>query len=270
MDIVQGLILGAVQGVAEWLPISSEGICTLVLVNFFQMGFKQAVYQSIWLHAGTLCAALAYYRQEVWDLSKHLPAYFRDLRDSFALPPGDTINYLIIATAVSCALGGPLLLFGLDQIELPGAVLSALIGLLLIITGVVQKLAQSSSASNLVRSVGWKESLVTGIAQGFSVLPGISRSGMTISTLLFFRYSGAQALKLSFLLSIPAVFIAELAILVTGKVSLGAGDIAGIISSFAVGLLSIYVIMKLAARIPFWGICIFFGLLSLVPWMTSL
>jgi undecaprenyl-diphosphatase len=270
MDIIQGLILGAVQGVAEWLPISSEGICTLILVNFFNTGFQEAVYRSIWLHAGTLCAALAYYRKEVWALSKHLPAYFRDIRNSFALPPGDTINYLIIATAVSCALGGPLLLFGIDQIQLPGAVGSALIGLLLVITGVVQKLAQRSGPANPERTVGWKESLVTGIAQGFSVLPGISRSGMTISTLLFFRYSGAQALKLSFLLSIPAVFIAELAILVTGKVSLGAGDIASIVSSFAVGLLSIYLVMKLAARIPFWGLCIAFGLLSLVPWLTSL
>jgi undecaprenyl-diphosphatase len=269
MDIIQGLVMGAVQGVAEWLPISSEGICTLILVNFFHTDFQEAVYRAIWLHAGTLCAALVYYRREVWDLSKHLPAYLRDIRNSFALPPGDIINYLIIATAVSCLLGGPLLLFGIDRIQLPGAVVSALIGILLIITGVVQKLAQRSGLSNPERTVGWKESLVTGIAQGFSVLPGISRSGMTISTLLFFRYSGAQALKLSFLLSIPAVFIAELAILVTGKVSLAEGDIASIVSAFAVGLMSIYLVMKLAARIPFWGICIVFGLLSLVPWLTS-
>jgi undecaprenyl-diphosphatase len=270
MDIIQGLIMGAVQGVAEWLPISSEGICTLILVNFFHTGFQQAVYQSIWLHAGTLCAALAYYRREVRDLSKHLPAYFRDICNSFILPPGDTINYLIIATGVSCALGGPLLLFGIDQIQLPGAIASALIGILLIITGIVQKLAQRRGPANPERTVGWKESLVTGIAQGFSVLPGVSRSGMTISTLLFFRCSGAQALKLSFLLSIPAVFIAELAILITGKVRLGAGDIASIISSFAVGLLSIYLVMKLSAKIPFWAFCIVFGLLSLVPWLTSL
>jgi undecaprenyl-diphosphatase len=270
MDIIQGLILGAVQGVAEWLPISSEGICTLILVNFFHTDFKQAVYQAIWLHAGTLCAALVYYRNEVWNLCKHLPAYFRDIRNSFALPPGDTINYLIIATAVSCALGGPLLLLGIDQIQLPAAIVSALIGISLLITGIVQKLAQRSSASDLERTVGWKESLVTGIAQGFSVLPGISRSGMTISTLLFFRYSGAQALKLSFLLSIPAVFVAELAILVTGKVSLGTGDIASVLSAFAVGLLSIYLVMKLSARIPFWAFCVVFGLLSLVPWLTSL
>ena len=270
MDIIQGLILGAVQGVAEWLPISSEGICTLILVNFFHTGFTQAVYQAIWLHTGTLCAALVYYRREVWYLSKHLPAYFRNIRNSFASPPGDIISYLIIATAVSCALGGPLLLFGIDEIQLPAAIVSALIGILLIITGLVQKLAQRSGAANLERTVGWKESLVTGIAQGFSVLPGISRSGMTISTLLFFRYSAAQALKLSFLLSIPAVFIAELAILITGKVSLGAGDIVSVVSAFSVGLLSIYLVMKLSARIPFWGFCIAFGLLSLVPWLTSL
>lgn len=270
MDIAQGLILGAVQGVAEWLPISSEGICTLILVNFFNTGFQQAVYQALWLHAGTLCAALVYYRKEAWGLAKHLPFYFRNIRNSFVLPPGDTINYLIIATGVSCALGGPLLFFGIDQVQLPAAIISALIGLLLIITGIVQKLALKSGASTPLKPVGWKESLVTGIAQGFSVLPGISRSGMTISTLLFFRYSGSQALKLSFLLSIPAVFIAELAILVTGKVSLGAGDIASIISAFIVGLVSIYLVMKLATRIPFWVFCIFFGLLSLVPWLTSL
>ncbi|MCX6001729.1 MAG: undecaprenyl-diphosphate phosphatase [Chloroflexi bacterium] len=269
MDIVQGLVMGAVQGIAEWLPLSSEGICTLILVNFFHTDFKEAVYQAIWLHAGTLFAALVYYRKEVWDLSKHLPFYFRDIRNSFTLPPGDIINYLLIATAVSCVLGGPLLLLGIDQIQLRAVIVSALVGLLLITTGIVQKLAQRSTEYSPERTVGWKESVVTGIAQGFSVLPGISRSGVTISTLLFFRYSPAQALKLSFLLSIPAVFIAEAAILVTGKVSLVAGDIAGIISSFSVGLLAIYVVMKFAARIPFWAFCIFFGLLSLVPWLTS-
>jgi len=270
MDIVQGLILGAVQGIAEWLPISSEGICTLILVNFYHMDFKQAVYQSIWLHAGTLCAALVYYRKEVWNLLKYLPFYLRNIRNSFALPPGDIINYLVIATAVSCVLGGPLLLLGIDKIQLPSAIVTAFIGILLIITGLVQKLAQRSGASNLERTVGWKESLISGIAQGFTVLPGISRSGMTISTLLFFRYSAGQALKLSFLLSIPAVFIAELAILITGKVRLGTGDIASILSSFSVGLLAIYGIMKLATRIPFWGFCIFFGLLSLIPWLMSI
>ena len=93
---------------------------------------------------------------------------------------------------------------------------------------------------------------------------------MTVSTLLFFRYNASQALTLSFLLSIPAVFIAELAVIFTEKVTFGTTDIVGLVSSFVVGLLAIYGFMELAVKIPFWGFCIFFGLLSFVPWLLTL
>ena len=248
---------------------SSEGINSLVLVNVFHLPLSEAVFLALWLHLGTLLAAISYFRRELVSLARYLPSYVRNIRHFNDSPQDNLTSFLTVATLVSVAIGGPLLLFGLDKLKFSGSVATAAIGISLIITGIVQKFA--IGRNNVQgKSAGIKDGLLIGVVQAFSVLPGISRSGLTISVLLFRQYRTEQALRLSFLLSIPLVLVAQVGLSIVGEVNFGWGAIAGLISSALLGFLTIKVLMKFALRVPFWGFCIFLGLLSLVPWLLSL
>jgi len=269
MTILHGLILGAVQGIAEWLPISSKGIVTLILVNAFGMQFKEAFFMAIWLHIGTLLAAIFYFRRELWDMIKYLPTYVRGIRHPDATEQGRLITFLLIGTAVTAAVGGPLILFSLDNLQLSSALLTALIGLFLIITGLVQRFALKSRGT-VDKPLRMIDALWVGLAQALSAFPGISRSGISISALLVLRYSGGQALRLCFLLSIPIVLAAEVGLGIIKGISINEVALAGLLSAAAFGFLTIKVLMKVAIVLPFWIFCIVLGLLSLVPWLTGL
>jgi len=269
MTILHGLLLGAVQGVAEWLPVSSKGIVTLILVNAFGMQFKEAFFLAIWLHIGTLLAAVFYFRRELWEMIKYLPAYVRHIRHPGATEQGRLITFLIIGTAVTAAIGGPLILFSLDNLNLGSALLTALIGLFLIVTGLVQRFALKSRGVE-DKPLRIRDAVWVGLAQALSAFPGFSRSGMSVSALLFLRYSGRQSLRLCFLMSIPIVLVAEVGLgLIQGMVITEA-SVAGLLSAAVVGFLTIRALMKVAIALPFWIFCIALGLLSLVPWLIGL
>ena len=269
MTIVQGLILGAVQGIAEWLPVSSKGIVTLILVNAFGMQFKEAFFLAIWLHLGTLLAAVFYFRRELWEMIKCLPAYIRDIRHPAATEQGRLITFLVIGTIVTGAVGGPLILFSLDNLQLGGALLTALIGLFLIITGLVQRFA-IKSAGDADKPLRIIDALWVGLAQALAAFPGFSRSGMSVSALLLLRYSGRQSLRLCFLMSIPIILVAEVGLGLIQGISVDEAYVAGLISAAVVGFLTIKALMKVALVLPFWIFCIALGLLSLVPWLIGL
>lgn len=261
--------MGAIQGIAEWLPISSKGIVTLILMNVFGQGFKEAFFIAIWLHIGTLLAAVFYFRRELWELIKYLPAYARDIRHPGATEHGKLITFLIIGTAVTAAIGGPLILFSLDNLQIGSTVLTAIIGLFLIITGLVQRFALKSR--NIIdKPLKIRDAFWVGLAQALSAFPGFSRSGMSVSALLFLRYSTGQALRLCFLLSIPTILAAEVGLGIIKGVSINVASLAGLFSAALFGFLTIKALMKVALVVPFWIFCIALGLLSLIPWMAGL
>jgi undecaprenyl-diphosphatase len=269
MTILHGLILGAVQGIAEWLPVSSKGIVTLILVNFFGLQFREAFYLAVWLHTGTLLAAVFYFRRDLWDMIRRLPAYIRHIRHPASTDQGRLITFLIIGTAVTAAVGGPLILLSLDNLELGGALLTALIGLFLIITGLVQRFALKS-AGVVEKPLRMIDAVWVGLAQALSAFPGFSRSGMSVSALLFLRYSGGQALRLCFLLSIPIILAAEVGLGLLQGITVNDASVAGLLSAAVFGFLTIGALMKVAVKLPFWIFCVALGLLSLVPWLIGL
>ena len=113
MNLIEPILLGIIQGVTEWLPVSSEGISSLVMMNFFGKSLSESVFLSIWLHTGTLLAALIYFRKDVWNLVKNLPKYsFRGNEYN------DLTTFLIISTLFTGLVGAPLLLLGLEKIEI--------------------------------------------------------------------------------------------------------------------------------------------------------
>jgi undecaprenyl-diphosphatase len=157
----------------------------------------------------------------------------------------------------------------LDNLELGGALLTALIGLFLIITGLVQRFALKS-AGVVEKPLRMIDAVWVGLAQALSAFPGFSRSGMSVSALLFLRYSGGQALRLCFLLSIPIILAAEVGLGLLQGITVNDASVAGLLSAAVFGFLTIGALMKVAVKLPFWIFCVALGLLSLVPWLIGL
>ena len=265
----EALLLGIVQGITEWLPISSEGINTLLLVNIFQKPVEDAILISLWLHGGTFLAALVFFRRDIAQLLGHIPHYLGELRGGLVGPLGNTLSFLILATGLSGLLGLPLLLLAIREKEFSSPhLVTAALGALLIISGLVQRLARTRVGVRGQASTG--DGLVVGLAQAVSVLPGLSRSGLTVSALLLLGIHPSQAIRLSFLMSLPAVLGLMSWFLVTGQGHFAVQDLAGLGTAFLFGLLTIGLLTRAAQRVPFWKFSLFMGGLSLVPLLLKL
>jgi len=246
--MLEYLILGILQGVTEWLPISSQGQ-TYIVSQFFGIPATELAGLVLWLHMGTMLAAILYFRHDILMLSRFKEKWLW--------------KYLIIATLFTAVLGVPLYYLTKDAFTtLPGVLLIGVIGALLIVTGLIQK--KAAEKDKRVQGTK-KDAVIAGLAQGLAILPGVSRSGTTTSTLLFRGIQSEAALRLSFLMSIPAVAAADLGFHLTEGFAVSSGSIIALLASFITGYLTIDVLMRVAHRIRFWKFCIFLGVLSLVP-----
>ena len=260
------VFLGILQGFLEWLPISSRGSLVLLMIHVLGMGGVEALSLSIYLHMGTLLAVLAYFRRDLVALVKSLPNY----RFKYSNEMSSLMSFLIFSSILSGSVG--FLIVKLTQTSLvTGEYLTGIIGLSLIATGLLQKYTKKTEKRQ-IKDVKSSDTLLLGIAQGFSAFPGISRSGITISALIFREFKRDAATKLSFLMSVPAVLMAELGSVITeGFVSVGITDLfLGCFSSFLIGLLSIHTLIKAAEKIKFWGFCMLIGVLALLPTFSYL
>ena len=262
MDFFQQIILGIIQGVVEWIPISSEGALLFVNSNFFSpiLDVKLFIRQALFLHLGTFFAALIYFRKRIADLA----------RGSFNYSQSDsetkrTLKFLLIVTIISGVIGLAVLNFidlvKLQEIPLTSAVINFFIGSLLMITGFLQ-IKASSAGYRREYHLNNTDSIFVGLMQGFAILPGLSRSGLTISGLLFRNINETTALRLSFIMSLPIVLI--------GNIVLNFRDIVfikemffGFLTAFIFGLLTIHLLMQFSRKIKFGYFAIFFGLLSI-------
>ncbi|MCK4927234.1 MAG: undecaprenyl-diphosphate phosphatase, partial [Candidatus Aenigmarchaeota archaeon] len=172
-----------------------------------------------------------------------------------------TMTFLIISTVVTGIIGLPLILFAVGFTDFSGKAATAVIGVFLIITGILQR--KAAGREELLKRIGNTDSFITGIAQGFSALPGISRSGITVSALLLRKFDAERALRLSFLMSIPAVLAAEVGLLLMDMIVFDINSLAAIVSSFVFGLLTISALFRVAKKIDFSWFCIVLGILSI-------
>ncbi len=254
MNFLEPALLGIVQGIAEWLPVSSEGISSIIMMSLFGKTLSEAVFLSIWLHTGTLLAAIVYFRRDLVGIVKNLTKYRPGKNRGY----NGLTTFLVVSTALTGIIGAPLLFFGLEKINSLDFAM-ALIGFFLIVTGILQKIRGGGT-----RKLDARDSVLAGVVQAFSVLPGLSRSGLTTSALLFMKYDAREALRLSFLMSVPAVLAAEIGLGLLGKVSLDLYGLVAIFFSFVFGLATIKVLMKFAEKINFGWFCIFLGLASML------
>jgi len=262
-SVWMAIAIGALQGVVEWLPISSEGGVSIALTAL-GVAPERAVQLSLFLHAGTGMAALAYYRGEVGEILLTLRAWDRDT-DPFA-PETETATFLLVATGVSIAVAGAVYLTLLEAAtELTGGAFIALIGGLLVLTGLLQRVAETATVDGTQR-LGVLDPVLVGAGQGLAVLPGVSRSGTTASVLLFRGHSGERAFRLSFLLSIPAAFGGGLlAVVEAGEIPSVSAPLAGVavLTSAVVGYATIDLLMRVVRRLPFWQVCLGLGSLAI-------
>lgn len=263
MTILQGFLLGILQGVAEFLPISSSGHLALAQ-SLFGLEDVPLLYD-IFLHMATLLAVTIYFWPKIWALLKCFGRWITkkqksdnqvQISENDLLCPTDKIGQkTIIAIILTTAITGAFGIFTSKLIPDLGVkfvcggflVTSAL----LIISSIMEK-RQSAKGPKEFTGISIKQSIIIGIMQGFGTLPGISRSGSTIAGALFGGVNRSLAGEFSFIVSIPAIlgaFILELKDLGEMSSSIGAAPIiAGCIASFAVGYFSLSVLMKIIKK----------------------
>lgn len=261
-ETLQVLILGVIQGIAEWLPVSSEGVLTLVQLHVFDRSFEASLGTALWLHLGTVLAAIVYFRSEVAHIVGKLPMWAMRHRD---LPDDDRrlMDFLALATVATGVVGLPLLALSFQADPLMRAA-TALIGALLILTGVLQRVARQFGTRSS-SDAGRADALLTGLMQGLAVLPGVSRSGFTVAALLFRRFEETEALRLSFLMSIPVIAGAQVLVELGGFVEMDwPTALVGTAASALVGWATIAGLIRVARTLPFWAFAVGLGALSLL------
>lgn len=263
-ETLVAVVVGLVQGLLEWLPVSSEGGVAVATTLLFGTAPDVATRLGLFLHGGTALAALAYYRDEVGALG----AALRDWRPGSAAVDDETadLSFLVLATLATAATGLPAYA-ALDAVvsTLTGGAFLALVGGLLLVTGLLQRFAASVALPRRERP-GWVDALLVGALQGLAVLPGVSRSGTTVSALLLRGHDGDDSLRLSFLLSIPAALAANALVVVDrGVPAVGLEPaLVALAVSAVVGYLAVGALVGLVRRVPFWTVCVGFGVLGVV------
>lgn len=247
---IQAIVLGVVQGLTEFLPVSSSGHLVLAQAIFGEsFEFRDmAVAFDLALHLGTLVPVLYFYRA---DLRRILTsALSRPQLDVMGWIRGDEARWLafmVVLGTIPTALIGLFLKDGFEALfHSPRAVSVALF-----VTGLLLWSTRWSERAEGTRSLGVWIALAIGLAQGLAITPGISRSGSTIAVALLLGLERDQAARFSFLLSIPAITGA--AVLVA-KDGVGVPDgawgalAAGCLSSMAVGYAALVLLVALVRR----------------------
>jgi len=230
MDLLGMLLLSLLQGITEWLPVSSSA--HLALAQYYFMGEVPIIYD-IGLHFGTMIAALAYFREKIIKISLSL-LKFQTKSEEFRLAA-----MVVLASVPTAIIGFTMKGFFLSMYSNPFQM-----GLALAITAVI--LLSTLFIKPKGAKPNPKNAIAIGIAQGFAVAPGISRSGSTIATALHSGMDWKEAATFSFLLAIPAILGATLFELKDTPISTidPALMMVGIIGAAISGYAAIYLLMN--------------------------
>jgi undecaprenyl-diphosphatase len=203
MDAFQAIVLGIVQGLTEFLPVSSTGHLRIVPA-FLGWEDPGAAFTAV-TQLGTLAAVLLYFREDLWRI---VTTWLRSLREPELRSSLDARMgwYIGLGTI-------PIAIFGFifkDQIE-EGARSLYLIGTTLIVLGLLLLLAEKvASHERPLERITRRDAIVIGFAQACALVPGVSRSGATLTAGMFLGFDRTSAARYSFLLSVPAVVLSGL------------------------------------------------------------
>jgi undecaprenyl-diphosphatase len=242
------ILLGTLQGIFEWLPISSEGV--VALSSELLLEGVNPVDIALFLHLGTLVAVLVYFR--------------KDWKEVIRFKNPVLLRFLVIATLVSLAIGYPC--YQLIHNIAAGAVLLLVMGAGLLLTALFHRLRRGGDAT--LDNGSNKLAVLAGLLQGLAVIPGLSRSGSTIFGLSLGRLSPLRVLKISYMMSAPVV-LASTAYVVMKNPVLVEGWPA-LFTSFIVGMISLSLLMRIAERINFTRFALVFAMLCIIGGIITL
>ena len=242
MSYAEAVLLGVVQGLAEWLPVSSEGLVATAYSVVFGGPVSEAVSFALWLHVGTALSALAAFRTEVG-------AVCRNLLTQPSRPTAMTV-FLIVATVTSAPIGFTLLIVLDELTDQIGSIAMAIVGFMMLVTGAV--LLQRHTIGVRTRDdATWIDAVLTGLAQGLAAIPGLSRSGITVSALLARGIDRREALTLSILLSVPASVGAGIYAAIDSGAYASPQAVVALSVAAVVGFTTIRALLDLAGRLNF-------------------
>jgi undecaprenyl-diphosphatase len=230
MDVFEAIILGIIQGLTEFLPVSSSGHLELAKAILGDTSVpEESLTFTVILHFATALSTLVIFRKEVAEI----------LRGLFQFTWNDELKFSlkIIISMIPAVLVG--LLFE-EQLEsfFGGKIL--LVGVMLLLTALLLLLADK--AKNTTKEVSFSNSVIIGISQAIAMLPGISRSGATISTSVLLGIDRTRAAKFSFLMVVPLIFGKIGKDVLSGDLSFQSSDIipisAGFMAAFLAGLVA--------------------------------
>ncbi|MFT5383049.1 MAG: undecaprenyl-diphosphatase [Saprospiraceae bacterium] len=236
-ETIEAIVLGIIQGLTEFLPVSSSG--HLELAKFFlndDSVAEQSMLMTVMLHGATALSTIIVFRKDILEILKGLFQFKWNEETKFSLK--------IIISMVPAAIIG--LLFE-EQLETLFDKQILLVGIMLIITGLLLFLADRAKITN--KTVSYSNALLIGISQAIAILPGISRSGATISTSVLLGIDREKAARFSFLMVVPLILGKIAKDLLSGDVNFSAEVLlpmsAGFVAAFLTGLLACTWMIKL-------------------------
>ena len=258
MEIIDAIILGIVQGLTEFLPVSSSGHLELGKAILGDNSVpEESLLFTVVLHFATALSTIVIFRKDIWDILKGI----------FKFKWNEDLQFLtkIVISMIPAIIIG---LFFEDQLEqlFGGNIL--LVGCMLIITAILLFLADKAKSTN--KKVSFKNALIIGISQAIAMLPGISRSGATISTSVLLGNDKTKAARFSFLMVVPLIFGKIAKDILSGDLTYDSGNFTflslGFISAFISGLFACTWMIKLVknSKLSYFAIyCIVVGLIAI-------
>ncbi|NIQ06420.1 MAG: undecaprenyl-diphosphate phosphatase [Candidatus Korarchaeota archaeon] len=233
------LILGILQGIFEWIPISSEGI--LALASKFLLKEKNPIDVALFLHLGTLIAIVVYFRKAWKDVLRYRNRHL--------------LRFLILATMTALPLG--FLIYSVIRSSTVGNTLLLLMGGGLFFTAFFQKKGIRLHVNEDQLAV------IAGALQGLAVIPGVSRSGATIFGLSLGNVRPPETLRISYMMSTPVIVAAIIYLLFKNPALLIEGWPA-LISSALVGYFSLHILLHLSQKVNFFKFALSFAVVCII------
>ncbi len=252
MPIIEAIVLGLVQGLTEFIPVSSSG--HLLLLHEVFGSTDDSLMFDVALHVGTLLALLIYFRRDIWNLLLHVSDKSQD---------GKLARLLIMATMPAAVAG---LLFGDfidDTVRSP-----VVVAVMLFVVGLAMLFVDKKSVgTQKPADITNRQGLSVGFAQALALIPGVSRSGITMVSGMVVGLTRTQAARFSFLLAIPTIGGSALGLFLKQDGALAVGGtelIVGVATSLVSGLVAITFLLRFIERVGFKPFAVYRMVLALI------
>ena len=251
--LLYSIIIGIIQGVSEWLPISSKTQIIVSSTILLKLSFQQAYTFGLFMEIGTMAAAVIYFRKELAELIQVILGSKDKVQRKL-------FSYVFFVTVFTGVIGAPLYLIADSVPEIAVGIPMLIIGFVLLADAALIRYSRKKREKGIVprklENLTFKDYVLIGVTQGISALPGVSRSGITTSTMLLLNVEPDEAFKLSFIAGIFASLAAFGLTIVATESNVAAsiakigltGLVLAIITSTLVSLLLIDFLIKVAGK----------------------